>query len=168
MNSSKRLLTRGANPLRDIYKDFCDDGDGGAGAVLLESMKQSDLTHKAIYVVRYCGASKLGEKRLDAYMQAAKVLIATKPKNTILGKEQVLDWEARRKRQEKTNTQANSATKNTQPNHNAWSKGPPRPYAANAGGSNQIKTHQFRASQGRGSHSSRGRENSRKRDESVD
>ena len=42
--------------------DFVDDNDHGVGKALLDAMISSDVQCKAVYIVRYCGAEKLGKR----------------------------------------------------------------------------------------------------------
>ena len=76
-----------------LYQDYCDDGDHGVGAILLEAMKKSKVTHKAYFIVRHCGKDKLNKERFTAYLKAAQQLTLSKPKNIFLGIEQALDVE---------------------------------------------------------------------------
>ena len=71
-----------------LYKDSCDDGEIGAGAFLLRKMKVNGMTHRAIYVARYCGSQKLGDKRLSSYANAVNELLKLKPMNALTRKAQ--------------------------------------------------------------------------------
>ena len=69
-------------------RDSCDDGENGAGAMLLKAMEQSDISHKAFFIVRYCGDEKLGSDRMSKYVEAAENLLKLKPMNKLLNKKQ--------------------------------------------------------------------------------
>ena len=68
--------------------DSYDDGEAGAGAYLLENMVNSKIEAKAIYVVRYPGKQKLEGGRLQAYLEAAKAMLALKPRNNVTKEDQ--------------------------------------------------------------------------------
>ena len=52
-------------------------------------MVRSNIEAKAIYVVRHCGKQKLEGGRLQAYLDAAKAMMAQKPINNITNSTQV-------------------------------------------------------------------------------
>ena len=99
-----------------LYKDACDDGDIGIGAQILDIMKRSNITHKAVFIVRYCGKQKLEENRADAYVQTFKALLTYKPMNTCLQKTQDITSAPRRKADEtKTKKMSNYKKSQTPP-----------------------------------------------------
>ena len=51
-------------------------------------MQRSQISHKALFIVRYCGKSKLNEERYPCYQRAAAALIAQKPINGVTRKRQ--------------------------------------------------------------------------------
>ena len=63
-------------------QDYCDDGDHGVGAAILQRMQFNNLEQAAIYVVRNCG-QKLKENRIPTYVAAIKEAIKTSPMNPI-------------------------------------------------------------------------------------
>ena len=73
---------------RHHLNDSCDDGEAGAGAYLLKVMEESGISHKAFFIVRYCGNEKLGGDRLRKYADAADGLLTQKPLNKIINMKQ--------------------------------------------------------------------------------
>ena len=70
----------------DLYFDgsnYCEDEEIGVGSQLLDMMVRNQISHRAIFVVRYCG-EKLHENRITAYLDAVKAVIKQAPYNTIL------------------------------------------------------------------------------------
>ena len=57
------------------YNDYQDDGEFGAGEKLLQMLEANDIPQKAVFVARYCGPQKIGNKRFDMYVEAAKNLL---------------------------------------------------------------------------------------------
>ena len=53
------------NPKELFDKDYCDDGDFGAGRAMLQYMEDKNLSGVACFVVRYYGGQKLGPTRFD-------------------------------------------------------------------------------------------------------
>ena len=57
-------------------ESFCDDGEHGAGRILLKCLKENDFNSIATFVVRYYGGTRMGPDRftcfLDATMDVAK------------------------------------------------------------------------------------------------
>ena len=74
-----------------LYTDACDDEDYGAGRAILEAMEASEMSSRAIFVVRHCGPQKLGQERMNCYIKAAQNVCREYPKNEILKKEQSLE-----------------------------------------------------------------------------
>ena len=95
-------------------------------------MKRHRVTHKAIYVVRYCSKIKLGEDRFKCYLKAATALVEQKPINGVTKKQQSLaeKEENRQKSQQtritdftpKTNAALNNIQKGTTISSNASNK----------------------------------------------
>ena len=77
-----------------LLKDYCDDEDIGVGNFMLGKMKANNITHKAVFLVRYCGKMKLGEDRFPCYLQAFQALLSQKPINAITRKQQSLKEES--------------------------------------------------------------------------
>ena len=76
------------NSPKHLNYDYADDGETGAGRALLAVMQNNSITHKAIYVARFCGPTKLGGKRFDSYIRAAQEVIRKYPINKLLRKRQ--------------------------------------------------------------------------------
>ena len=68
--------------------DGCDDQEPGAARNVLQMMRQQGIKARAFYIARYCGKEKLGSKRFECYVEAAKMALIHQPKNTVLGVEQ--------------------------------------------------------------------------------
>ena len=49
------------------YEDFQDDEEYGAGAAILSALQQSQIMHRAVFVVRYVG-DKLQDRRIPTYI----------------------------------------------------------------------------------------------------
>ena len=74
-----------------LFKDSCDDGESGAGSHLLKIMKINRITHRAVFVARYCGTQKLGDERLTSYVKALENLMKSRPMNAITRKPQAIE-----------------------------------------------------------------------------
>ena len=61
-------------------KDFCDDGEHGAGRALLSWMTRNSLMQRVFFVVRYC-QSKIGSDRFQGMIQAAESSLLCNPYN---------------------------------------------------------------------------------------
>ena len=68
-------------------QNFCDDGDHGIGREILNMMKENDISHKAVFLIRYC-SKKLQQVRFDMYKTAFIKLLEKFPANSILGTDQ--------------------------------------------------------------------------------
>ena len=66
------------------YQDFEDDEEHGAGRVLLNILMQNNIQNKAIYIVRFCGKTKLGSERFNCYVQALENVQKINDYNSIL------------------------------------------------------------------------------------
>ena len=64
--------------------DGCDDQEPGATRPILYEMRNSAIENRAFYVARYCGSQKLGAKRHDCYLNAAKLVLERNPHNKYL------------------------------------------------------------------------------------
>ena len=69
---------------------FCDDGEPGAGRILLEFLQQNKISSKAVFVTRKFGGIKMGQDRFDCYIQAIKAVCILHPFNKILNCDQPL------------------------------------------------------------------------------
>ena len=67
--------------------DGCDDQDVGASAPLVEIMKDSNISNRAIYIVRNCG-QKLYADRTSSYIQAMTQTMKEFPVNSFNGERQ--------------------------------------------------------------------------------
>ena len=65
--------------------DCCDDEDHGSALPILNLIQASEITFRAVYVVRKCG-KKLNEQRIPMYLQAAKEVLQKYPENSITKK----------------------------------------------------------------------------------
>ena len=71
--------------------DYCDDGDTGAGRKILDMMVRNKITSRAIFVIRITDGSKMGYKRFEAYLKAAKNAIEETSYNPLTKTEQKID-----------------------------------------------------------------------------
>ena len=76
-----------------LYSDGCDDDETGASAYVLKRMKESNITNKAFFIVRYCGNEKLNDSRFESYLAAASALLKLKPVNANIKESQVFQEE---------------------------------------------------------------------------
>ena len=74
--------------LSHYMADYCDDAETSAGKRLLSLLQKNDITHRAIFVVRYFGGEKMGSDRYKAILEAAEDAINTSPANIYTKKEQ--------------------------------------------------------------------------------
>ena len=107
-------------PDKEIHhlRDSCDDGENGAGSLLLKALVESRITNRAYFVVRYCSQEKLGENRLSLYIDAAKSLQDLKPYNELLKEDQHFEFELLRKHNKKPTNQNTSVKQSYQDNNN--------------------------------------------------
>ena len=85
----------------------CDDDEIKAGRSLLKWMMENSLSHRALFVVRYCGFPKLGPERFTCYMKSAKSAIDAMPTNSLTLEKQtctVQQYVERKKRERKQYT----------------------------------------------------------------
>ena len=66
-------------------QNYCDDREDGGSRVLYQLLCNSDIMHRAIFVVRYYGNKHLGPLRFHCIIGAAKSAIARSTMNSILG-----------------------------------------------------------------------------------
>ena len=74
-------------------EDGCDDDDHGASRAILEVLKASEITHRAVFVVRECG-DKLHGERLEMYRQITQSTLAAFPMNEVLQRTQHVNTES--------------------------------------------------------------------------
>ena len=98
--------------------DSCDDGEFGAGPILLKAMRDSNIVCKAFFIVRYCGNQKLGTDRFRHYIEAAKGLIKQKPVNKILEKSQQFIEQPQPSRKYKYSEKFDDQVQKPKPNQN--------------------------------------------------
>ena len=70
---------------RSLHQDFCDDKENGAGNYLLNLMKQNDLNHLAIFVVRHQFGAKIGKSRFKLMKNAVISALQKHPYNNFTG-----------------------------------------------------------------------------------
>ena len=72
----------------NVYcEDGCDDEDYGASRIILNMMREHQITHRVIYVVRVCG-NKLNSERFPSYLKAAMSVVNKYPVNAKTGTSQ--------------------------------------------------------------------------------
>ena len=74
------------NPTHKL-SDFCDDDEISAGRSVHKVFIDNKISHRAVFVVRYCG-ERLGPARFECYREATKAAIIAAPYNVLTGKRQ--------------------------------------------------------------------------------
>ena len=69
---------------------YCEDEEIGVGQQLLEQMTKNDITHRGVFIVRYCG-EKLHNERIPSYVKAMEAIIKQSSFNPALNREQVFE-----------------------------------------------------------------------------
>ena len=65
---------------QEMYgKDYSDDGEPGAGRVLLNMMERNNITQKAIFIARKYGGERMGSSRFVCYVKAGKSCLGLDP-----------------------------------------------------------------------------------------
>ena len=84
---ARHIVCAWSIPGSKVYEatDCCDDEDHGSALPILNLFKSSEITFRAVYVVRKCG-KKLNEQRIPMYLQAAREVIQKYPENLITKK----------------------------------------------------------------------------------
>ena len=91
--------------------DYQDDGEFGAGRILLNWMKENDLQNRVFFVARFY-ASKLDGERFQGYVDAAKSVIEHAPINYLTKKDQSPTHRTQRKQYQAS---PNPATEHNSP-----------------------------------------------------
>ena len=55
--------------------DYQDDGEPAAGRLILDTMNEYNVKHKAVFVARVYGGQKMGPNRFQGYAKAAKLAL---------------------------------------------------------------------------------------------
>ena len=76
-------------------KDFCDDGEPGAGRHLLDYLEKNDLKARVIFVARKYGGIRMGPDRFTCYKQAAELAIQENLYNVVLKENQEIKEKAK-------------------------------------------------------------------------
>ena len=70
----------------DMFRSFfCDDGEHGAGRVLLDHMKEHEYMDRVFFVVRYYGGTKLSADRFTCVIRAAENVMNEVPCQLVHG-----------------------------------------------------------------------------------
>ena len=72
-------------------KGYCDDGEHGAGAKLLDYMCEQNLAARAIFVTRRYSGVKIGVDRFKYIIKAANSCLLMYPRNSVLDVVQEVD-----------------------------------------------------------------------------
>ena len=72
-----------------IANDYQDDGEPGAGRILLGILQAKNMSNTAIFVARKFGGIRMGAERFDQYGKAAKSALGVDPQEQIIVKKQV-------------------------------------------------------------------------------
>ena len=78
-------------PSNNIFTgiDGCDDQEPGAVKGIVNALKLGEITNRVFFVIRYCGSAKLGSKRFELYLNAAKEALRLNPENSVTGEMQI-------------------------------------------------------------------------------
>ena len=71
----------------------CDDQEPGTTRSILQFMRLNNIENRVFFIARYCGKEKLGSKRFECYLHAAKLALKNNPRNTIMEVDQIVDEE---------------------------------------------------------------------------
>ena len=71
-------------------QNYCDDGEPGAGRMLLDFMKKSNLQCRVIFIARKYGGVKMGPSRFSCYIDAAEIVMKDYSFNKLLKQDQPL------------------------------------------------------------------------------
>ena len=69
---------------RHHHQDYEDDSENGAGRILLRFMQKNNLSHRVLFVVRFCGQVKLKENRFSSYLKAVDEVLKLNNYNATL------------------------------------------------------------------------------------
>ena len=125
-------------PGMEVYntQDFWDDGEVAAGRTLLQAMKDSNISSRAIFVARYMGKEKLGQNRFAKFLEAAKISVNKSPPNSYTQSADMLTWNMSFPAQAQvqrvtTNIQQAEQIRATAPNSTSYARAasPPSGYA---------------------------------------
>ena len=72
------------------YEEFCDDGEIGAGRIILSIIKKNQLTNIAIFVARIQHGGNIGPVRFNLIKQLVDKAMEKKPFNKFINARQVL------------------------------------------------------------------------------
>ena len=72
--------------------NYCDDEDYGCGAAVAGWMKDNNISHRAIFVVRKCGR-KLNQERFATYISACRAVLQEYPNNEVINVNQFMEVE---------------------------------------------------------------------------
>ena len=64
--------------------DYWDDEEPGAGRLIANLLRVNKISHRVIFVIRYCGNVKLSSERFDMYREAAIDVVKTGSWNEVL------------------------------------------------------------------------------------
>ena len=73
--------------------DYNDDGEFGAGKLLLKMLTENQITSRAVFVVRYCHGQKIGVIRHECFKRAAAGAINSNRFNRYTRKDQKIEEE---------------------------------------------------------------------------
>ena len=70
------------------FQDYCDDDEHEAGAKLLQMLVDSDITNRAVFVVRLYDGKHIGPQRFEAMVKTVRSAIIRSPHNVVNGENQ--------------------------------------------------------------------------------
>ena len=74
-------------------EDFQDDNECGAGRICLNLLKDSGVSHRVFYVVRYYGGQKMGSERFTCYLKAMQSALRAAKENPLTCTKQSIQLE---------------------------------------------------------------------------
>ena len=112
-------------PGDDVHaRGYCDDGEPGAGSLILNLMSKSNIQNRVIFVTHKYGGVKMGGDRFECYLQAAKSTVMANPRNSILDIDQVI-------KDDKVQNDAKDGSSNKSPAPGTTPMAPMRKYEQN-------------------------------------
>ena len=108
---------------RHECEDFCNDGEISGGATILQWMEENKVEDMVMFVVRYCGGSKLGRDRLRCIRDALSSALGTLAPNFDVPSaiETEVDTEVEENETQEKHKQSNSSVRSDD-SQRSWQK----------------------------------------------
>ena len=98
-------------PGNPVYnQDFCDDGEPGAGRVILDFILRNQLQNRVIFIARKYGGIRMGASRFECYLDAAKLAFQANTYNSVLKQKQHLIDQSNTSAKQQTQPQKHEET----------------------------------------------------------